>query len=700
MLPTRASLARTEGRSTPLRIAPRQRGRLLAVLAPAALLAGLPWTRVSADPLPLDPVEELRQLLAEEPRLPPATQPAIAVLAQRRQHLEETARKLHFLGDVGRALLLPEWRNADRLDRASPGLPEQIDPIVHRPDSERFQQDLTNLLQRVQDKDREDALRMAAAAIDHSVRLLLLEHWERGLRSCLESGRPAEEIAAAEWIGAAMIDVRRQENLEAQAAGVESDMPCRRVPSGSTGCVRRHLRTLAGNLGKLTREARDPEVQAAAARALGELEADPETCVAALQPLLEPSRPVLVRRAVAGAIGTTIATVVGLEKRDPNLVLRTAERALPVVSGSLADPDAQVRRLCLNACRQIAAALKEMISEQASKGPPGGLAAYRPLMATVQKDLPRLERGVLDPVPGLRVAACRVLEDLALAAQMVRNEEAMPAVPKASPTNTAPGTPVALTPETPGRGRYVEDGGLRVASFVVPKPEQRPQPLPVELSLGGTVPALGDSLRHPDPRVRLAALDVLETLCVENGSQPRVVPAIPALVQAVCDPNKTVRWEAARTLGRLGKTMPRLAPQEVKPAVHALMTRFHDQEDLGVRTAAAVALECFGPEARDAVPLLAQVLPRGDREYRIAVLHALQGIGTEARPALPAVGWLLRNDTNAGVRIVAVRVLGHFGQLAVNQVPALRIAWLRDPDAEVRQAARSVLLAVDPTQAR
>jgi HEAT repeat protein len=697
MVPTRAILARTEGRLVRLRLCYRHAGRrVLAVLALAVFLAGAPWRQVSANPLPPDPVEELRRVLAADCFSPSAPPSAVDVLAQRKRHLEEIARKLHFLGDVGRALLLQEWRTADRLDGEAPVPPEWIDRIVREPDSEGFQQALTNLLQGIKEENREDALRMAAAAIDRNVRLLLLEELELGLRSYLESGRPAQRIAAAELIGEAMINVRKQENAEEQAAREASEVPARRPLPGSTRFLRQHLPALTGDLLKLTRGGGDPEVQAAAARALGELEADPGECVAALGPLLDPARPVLVRRAAARAIGNMVATAFAVEKRDPARTLRTAEMAFPALAGGLADRDPQVRSLCVDACRQIAATLKEMTWQAAARG--SDLATYKPLMAAVQKDLPSLNRGLQDPLPELRVATCHVLEDLALAAQRLQEEEAL-LLPEQSSRRPARRTPSDLAREAPRGGRPMQDGAVQVSSFA-PKGEELPSPLPPELSLRGTVKALIDDLRAPDLRVRLAALDVLETLSIGKESQPRAVSGIPALVQAVSDPNKVVRWQAARTLGHLGPAMPRLAPRQVKPAVNALMALLNDQEDLGVRTAAAVALERFGPAARDAVQVLAQVLNRGDRDYRIAVLHAIQDIGTDALPALPSVGWLLIHDSNARVRIEAVRVLGHFGPLAGNALPALRIAHLHDPDAQVRQAAGTALRAVDPSQAR
>jgi HEAT repeat protein len=208
--------------------------------------------------------------------------------------------------------------------------------------------------------------------------------------------------------------------------------------------------------------------------------------------------------------------------------------------------------------------------------------------------------------------------------------------------------------------------------------------VPVEAGgIQGTVRTMIENLKHPDYRVRLAAVDTLETF----GNQAEA--AIPALVAALRDSNKFVRWSSVRTLGRLN-------PRQADEVVPGLMRLLDDREDPAVRIAAAKALELYGEHAKKAVPLLARVINRGDKEYIMALLTTIQGIGTDAAPALPNVAWILSDRTQPpSVRIEAAKTLGRFGALAKDQLPALRRVMNTDLDEDVRNAASMAVLAVD-----
>jgi HEAT repeat protein len=65
---------------------------------------------------------------------------------------------------------------------------------------------------------------------------------------------------------------------------------------------------------------------------------------------------------------------------------------------------------------------------------------------------------------------------------------------------------------------------------------------------------------------------------------------------------------------------------------------------------------------------------------------------TEAVPALLAA---LGQETDKKVRVALIRTLGHVGPGARAAVPALRTA-VRDPDADIRDAAASALSLIEP----
>jgi HEAT repeat protein len=155
------------------------------------------------------------------------------------------------------------------------------------------------------------------------------------------------------------------------------------------------------------------------------------------------------------------------------------------------------------------------------------------------------------------------------------------------------------------------------------------------------VPALTIRLKDDDPLPALRAL----AGCGAEGRD--AVPEVSALLGHA---NAAVRWNAARTLGKLGAA----------PAVEPLVAALKDEDAL-VREHAAEALGDLGPAATVAVGPLTGVL----------------------------------RDPNARVRRDAARSLGQIGPAARTAAPALR--GLRDdPEPAVREAAAKALAALEP----
>src|SRR5206468_4030118 len=124
--------------------------------------------------------------------------------------------------------------------------------------------------------------------------------------------------------------------------------------------------------------------------------------------------------------------------------------------------------------------------------------------------------------------------------------------------------------------------------------QQPPAPAPAEDYLlqvqREAFPALTALLREPDPRLRLAALDVIESL------GPDAAQTAPAVTAALRDCNRFVRWAAARALNRM-------SPTGAAAAMPGLVRLLADP-DLDVDLAAAATLERYGPDARTALPAL------------------------------------------------------------------------------------------------
>jgi HEAT repeat protein len=299
-----------------------------------------------------------------------------------------------------------------------------------------------------------------------------------------------------------------------------------------------------------------------------------------------------------------------------------------------------------------------------SGGPSTSAARGRVQVASAQLDL-------VPPTPGRSVEACSPIP-------------AQPLAPDC-PEEPALGTPEKLTPAD-STALPIGAVPAHPASFLQRGRDELPPPKPLgpigaaETTLDRTMTALLAGLSDPVPRVRLATIDVLETM------GKLAAPAAPALVRSLSDTHRFVRWAAARTLGRM-------APEDAREAVPALARLINPWEDLSVRTAAITTLGQYGPAAKSAVPVLASAINKSDVDLRVAAINALEAIGTGAAPALPAIGRALQ-DSSPQVRVTAARALGRFGPLAIDQLPALNQV-LNDPAEEVRRAASEAILSID-----
>ncbi len=703
----------------PIRFASFGLARRLGFWSVLILFGGVVLGSAEARPLDQPGIEEFRALIdpKREPRLEASAVGTATSLAEYRRKIRLATARLPSLGEVTRVLLLPEWRSADD-DRESPVPLAQVKKAVAKGDERSFQQEVEKLLRMKPDYPA-DVQRIIIVEIKRDVRARLLQRLDDRLRHYLRDGRAEDRIAAANLIGDTVATARRQESYDLMAPEVTKTSSSRL----SGHYLSRRLSELAGDLRTLIQNG-NPQVQAAGVRALSELEIDPAVNLAAFTPLLaSPQNNVVVRRAAAAALAQMLEVKSSqMNKSRPQPIVEAVEQVLAVAVRGLADADADVRRASLAACQRAALIVDDMASDPQT--PLDRRAAFRSALAAVDRALPALNRCARDSEPALRVLACRTLETMVLASQKVRhlNEQPLPPpLPEPSEPETTPppsrdrkgavslplpngrgsvasasrpspwatarlseprplgsgadnrsltvATPKdsvapAVTLERPIKlsaaqpRLYTE--GLRPAAFVARQIDELPSPAPVDAGLQGTLKAMIDDLSDPDYRVRLSAVDVLETL------GERAEPAMPALIKRLDDSNKFIRWASARTLGRL-------APRRAEEVVPRLSKLLDDHEDPSVRITAAFALEQYGPAAKGAVPLLARVINRGDKDYVIAILHAIQGIGTDAAAALPNVAWVLRDRSlPPSVRVEAAQTLGRFGDLAKNQLPSLR----------------------------
>jgi HEAT repeat protein len=612
-------------------------GVTAGVLAAVVLATVAPQVR--ADRFGADPVEALKQalrtplgdagFLLEEPgkQTPDAEKPEVRVrkaLEARSRLLTERIQALRNLSDMRRALLLTEWRQDTELRDTSDA--EEVDRRARALLADRFRQTVRAIL-----RGNDDAGRMAVLSI-------------------------AAELGTAVRLGRDRSSITRD---------------------------------FGPDLVQLIKRGRTATVRQTAARALGQTLPDPEVAVPPLREMLH-AGDVGDRRAAASGLLGLIQVVSGLASRSKSAggpeatlgdVVATGRLVVPAVATGLRDPDTEVRRTCAEALEQAASALSTLVP-QPRQEETGEVEAERRGLETARRELqplaealgavgPELGRALRDPDAQIRLLALRALEDMGTSRQRLLR---IAPTPPASGPRSVP---------TPGRSQRDTGSRDRLVSLVQ---NARPAPAgdddPLLRSMEDTLRQLARGVSDRDVLVRLAALDALETLGKDAAS------ISPVLVRALGDPNRFVRWSAARTLGKAGPVHP-------ETEVPALARLIRD-EDLDLALAGMVALDRYGPVALPALPDLVWALEGTDAEMRIGALRALEGIGTGSSPAIPAITRLVA-DENPRVRVAAANLLGRFGPAAQSAAPALRRA-LRDREVEVRRAASDALLNVLSTK--
>ena len=592
------------------------------------LLGGIAgWTGYARAQLPNDPVDELSQALKV-----PVIDVGTGELRAREAILTRLINKLRTVSELRRALALDDWL----------------------------------------DKEQDISVR-AEAKLDQKIRSEVAARYIDAIRASLASNEPLRQTATAALLSDLGIGLRG-------------------VPSQG-GNFRGGLNSVFGpDLARLLKSG-NPRVESAAARALGQINPEPKVAVPALADLLK-SGNVEERRAAVASLGNLIKNmtpiVAGKAKGvsavviSPDELVAMAAAVVPPAAGALDDADPEVRRSSAEALLQAAAALSDLIGQPKNFRPffegrtltpdeRAEIEALRrelaqertriaPLAKTLGEQAPRLARAMRDPDAQTRLMARKALEEMGNALQRQERRE-------------------ANIPSPNGDGKSGERSGEEQSSLNQAQPPALPG-APLTKALEEDIRVLVRGLQDPDLAIRLATIDVLEMF----GTAAR--SAAPDLVKALRDPNRFVRWAAARTLGKMAP----VDPEQVVPGLAFLL----NDQDLDLRLQAANSLGLYGAEARAAVPALTQTVSRGDGEIRRAAMLALAAIGPDnGRAAIPAITGELTHH-NPQVRQAAAQVLGRFGPAARSAERALMERAEVDSDIDVRKAASDALLDILP----
>jgi len=164
-------------------------------------------------------------------------------------------------------------------------------------------------------------------------------------------------------------------------------------------------------------------------------------------------------------------------------------------------------------------------------------------------------------------------------------------------------------------------------------------------------------------------------------------------------------------------------PGQVRPGRQGRCSPLLADADKELRKNVAITLTKIGPDAKTAVPALADALREEDSEFRLAILAALAAIGPEARAAVPALIQVFEsrdknihrkcaqtlgkigkdavkqlitslNHENNLIRIGSAMALGEIGPAAKSARQQLTIHAQNDLDFQVREVASSALVKV------
>jgi HEAT repeat protein len=536
-----------------------------------------------------------------------------------------------------------ELRLALRAPLREPAAREKL--LTKRVDALRTLGEIRRALQ-LQEWNLDEGIDEKLQAIDRPLREKLAARFEQGVREAFK-GSPIQQKAAAQMLAELGLTVR----------GIQA----------RTNLSRAFTQELVNAI-----QQGEPSVRQAAARALGQIYPDPQVAVPALAGLLRSGNPADRVAALDGLLAL-LRTVTQNQTKSGNTlqpdimpadVVGVGRLIVPVATGAIGDPDVRVRRLAAEIVLESAESLERLTPDIRAQEPFVGLEDPRkkaeedfgnllPLMNGLKDQAPQLARGMRDGDALVRRRLHRAAEEMGVARirLLARAGSIAELEGKVEPPEPGKLLPPVKLPEDP----------LLDALLVLE-------------------PALTEGVSDPDLQARLSAIDALETLVTYAR------PAAPALTRALDDPNRFVRWAAARVLGRIG-------PVDRVDSVPGL-TRMLNDSDLDLRRAAAVALGRYGPAGKAAVPTLIEVLGAPDAEMRVAAIHSLVGIGTDSAPAIPWFARLL-SDLDARVRQAAAEALGKFGPAAREAVPALRAA-LNDENPEVRRTVSDALLSILP----
>jgi HEAT repeat protein len=161
--------------------------------------------------------------------------------------------------------------------------------------------------------------------------------------------------------------------------------------------------------------------------------------------------------------------------------------------------------------------------------------------------------------------------------------------------------------------------------------------------------------------------------------------AIGPLAGSAASPLLTVFKAEAELRPEAGKALGRIGGQTAVTGLTVLLPAEKKGNDNALRTAAAMALAEFGPDAKAAVKALHGLLTEKDAGLKTAAIVALGRIGPATREAIPDLLELL-TDGDMAQKLAAIDAVGRIGAESKISVKALT-GLLDSPDAQIATLA-------------
>jgi HEAT repeat protein len=381
-----------------------------------------------------------------------------------------------------------------------------------------------------------------------------------------------------------------------------------------------------------------------------------------------------VRRAAAEALGKAGAKGKG---------------AVPALIAALGDPDAPTRQSAAKALGRIApkgrvavSALARMVEDADPHVRESAAVALGEFQANRRVAIPALRKALADRSGDVRSAAAAALGEIganeSVPDLIEKLKDEQPAVRRSS----AQALGKIGKPAIPGLMNTLRSDNPGFLQAVVE-------------ALGEIGPPAADELvkvlKDPSQNPQVRQYSALALARVARGSNE----VVHALMDAVADPNSSIRLSAIDALARIGP--------DAAAAIDPLIKELKDQsEDPIVRQHAAHALARIGPEQSEVTEALTGALDSGDPKVEGAVVSALVETKVATKQDENTVRTLhdLTSQLSAGsatTRRSAIEALGRLGPRAQAAVPSLvEVLSSKQEEAEIRQEAAAAIGSIGP----